>query len=213
VQAEIAEVYRLRAAKTIAALKRRGMEGFFAADRAQASSLALSLVERGSSVSWGGSTTLARDLGLIEALRAGPYTVVDRDAAKTPEEKEKAFRESFFVDSYFMGTNALTQDGELVNVDANGNRVAALAYGPRQVIIVSGCNKICADLPSALRRAREEAAPPNALRLGLKTPCSVDGLCHDCLGETSICCQTLITRMSRVRGRIKLILVGEELGF
>jgi hypothetical protein len=210
---EIDSVFALRAAKIIAALKRRAMEGYFAADRAAAVVALRSLMQDGQSVAWGGSTSLARDLGFIDVVRRGPYRVIDRDAAKTPEEAEQAFRESFCADTYLMGTNAITLDGELVNVDARGNRVAALAYGPRQVLVVAGRNKVCADLPAALRRAREEAAPPNALRLGYKTPCSVDGLCHDCLGEACICCQTLITRMSRVPGRIKVVLVGEDLGF
>jgi len=210
---EIGSVFALRAVKIVAALKRRAMEGYFAADRLEAAGVLRSLMPRGQSVAWGGSVSLARDLGFIDEVRSGPYRVIDRDAAATPEEAEKAFRESFCADTYLMGTNAITMDGELVNVDARGNRVAALAFGPRQVIVVAGRNKVCADLPSAMRRAREEAAPPNALRLGYRTPCSVDGLCHDCLGETCICCQTLVTRMSRVPGRIKVVLVGEELGF
>lgn len=210
---ETESVFELRAAKIVAALKRRAMEGYVAAGRARALELLRSLVPEGASVAWGGSTSLSRDLGFIDEVRAGSSRVVDRDAAMTPEEADKAFRDSFSVDTYLMGTNAITMDGELVNVDARGNRIAALAYGPRQVIVVAGRNKICADLPAAMRRAREEAAPPNALRLGYKTPCSADGICHDCLGEACICCQTLVTRKSRVPGRIKVLLVGQDLGF
>jgi hypothetical protein len=213
VEAERSAVYALKAAKLMSALRKRGMEGRFAPDRSAAAALALSLAPEGSRVAWGGSVSCDRDLGIIEALRKGPYEVIDRDAAKTPAEKEKAFRDSFFADAYFMGTNAISQDGELVNVDANGNRVAALSYGPRRVIVIAGCNKICADLPQAMRRAREEAAPPNVLRLGYQTPCRIDGICHDCLSEECICCQILVTRKSRVPGRIQVILVGEDLGF
>lgn len=212
-QSEIKAVYALRAAAAIAALKKRGMEGFWADDRETAARLILSLIPEGSSVAWGGSITLARDLGLYDVLRAGPYSTIDRDAAKTPQEVERVFRDSLSADVYLMGCNAISMDGQLVNVDARGNRVAALAYGPRSVIVASGCNKLCPDLESAMRRAREEAAPPNAERLGYKTACRADGLCHDCLAEECICCQTLVTRKSRVPGRIKVVLVGEDLGF
>jgi hypothetical protein len=207
------ELYGLRAQAVLKALPRRGIQGHFAQDSGAAVPLILSLIKEGSSVAWGGSMTLARDLKLYDAIRQGPYKAIDRDAAKTPEESERLHRESFSADCYLMGCNAVSASGELVNVDANGNRAAALLYGPRRVILALGCNKICPDLDAALARAREEAAPPNSIRLKKDTPCRLDGHCHDCLSADCICCHTVITRKSRTPDRIHLVLIGEDLGF
>lgn len=172
----------------------------------------MSMIPEGSSVSWGGSETLSRT-GMMDALRAADLELLDRGAAGSPEEKKAIERRAFGADYYFMSTNAITADGELVNVDGNGNRVAALVYGPDHVMILAGMNKIAADEEDAIRRVHTKAAPPNTVRLNLKTPCSQTGVCKDCLSPDCICAHTVITRYNRIRGRIRVFLIGEELGF
>ena len=140
------------------------------------------------------------ECGIPEALRQTGLTVIDRGSAETFEERQRLTREAFCVDSYFMSANAVTLDGQLVNIDGNGNRVAALCFGPRRVFLVVGMNKVA-------------AAPPNAQRLNLDTPCCHTGVCADCLSKDCICAQTVVTRFSRTPGRICVILVGETLGY
>jgi L-lactate utilization protein LutB len=210
---EIETIAEKRADRVIKNLRRRGMEGFFAKDKEEANRKILSLLAPGSTVAWGGSVTLSRDLQTLDLIRTGGFKAIDREAAKTPEEIEKAYRDAFFSDTYLLSANAITVDGKIVNVDGRGNRVAAMAYGPRQVILVAGCNKICPSLETALERARNEAAPLNTERLSRKTPCREDGVCHHCLVEDCVCCMTVVTRKSVIPGRIKVILVGEDLGF
>ena len=166
----------------------------------------------GCSVSWGGSMTL-EEIGLIEALKNSDYTVYDRATAQTPEEKEKFFSEVAVCDYYFMSANAITLDGQLVNIDGLGNRVASLIHGPKNVIVIAGINKVAKDVDAAIDRVQNFAAPPNAVRLGLNLPCAKYGRCVECLDASCMCCQTVITRKSRIRGRIKVIIVGEELGY
>ena len=166
----------------------------------------------GCSVSWGGSMTL-EEIGLIEDLKKSDYTVYDRMLAKTPEERAELYSDVVCCDYYFMSSNAITLDGQLVNIDGFGNRVACLITGPKNVVIIAGMNKVVKDVDTAIDRVHNQAAPPNALRLGLKLPCAKYGRCVDCLDESCMCCQTVITRKSRIPGRIKVILVGEELGY
>lgn len=129
------------------------------------------------------------------------------------EEKQELMRQALLCDTYLMSSNAVSQDGQLVNIDGNGNRCAALIYGPKSVVMVVGMNKVAADLDAAISRARNTAAPANVQHFpGLKTPCSVTGVCANCLSPETICCQFVITRYSRVPGRIKVIFVGEGLG-
>lgn len=204
--------YEAQAAAIIRHLEKRGMKGYYCPDRASACEKALSLLEDSSSVSWGGSVTL-EECGILTALRQSGLALVDRDSAKTLEERQRLTREAFFADSYFMSANAITLDGQLVNIDGNGNRVAALCFGPRRVFLIVGMNKVAANVPEAISRVHVAAAPPNAQRLELDTPCCHTGVCSNCLSQDCICAQTVITRFSRTPGRICVILVGESLGY
>ncbi len=191
----------------------RGIEGYYCLDREEANAKAKRFLTPDCTVSWGGSVTLSQ-IGLIDDLReSDDYIIYDRMAAKTPEEKREMYGKIAVCDYYFMSSNAITMDGELVNIDGNGNRVACLCSGPQNVIVVAGMNKVVEDERGAISRVRNIAAPPNAVRLGLDTPCAKSGRCGDCLSPDCICGQIVITRMSRAQGRIKVILVGEELGF
>ena len=182
-------------------LAARNMEGFYVQTKEEAKELALSLIPEGSSVGWGGSMTV-KATGLL-----------NRDAAKTPEEKDRISKECFFADYFLTSCNAITEDGIMVNIDGNGNRVAAIVYGPSHVIVITGMNKVVRTEEDALSRARNEAAPINAQRFGLSTPCSTTGECANCLSPETVCCQFLTTRYSKHKGRIKVILVNEDLGF
>lgn len=204
--------YEAQAASIIRHLEKRGMKGYYCPDRTSARDMALSLLEDSSSVSWGGSMTL-EECGIPDALRQTGLTVIDRGSAETFEERQRLTREAFCVDSYFMSANAVTLDGQLVNIDGNGNRVAALCFGPRRVFLVVGMNKVAADVQEAISRVHVAAAPPNAQRLNLDTPCCHTGVCADCLSKDCICAQTVVTRFSRTPGRICVILVGETLGY
>lgn len=205
--------YEKQAATLIKNLAKRQMEGFYCATAEEAKEKALSLIEAGTSVSFGGSMTL-EECGILEALRGRQdITLYDRVTAKNPAEMDAIYRQAFSVDTFLMSTNAITLDGELINIDGRGNRVAALIYGPEQVIIIAGMNKVATDEAAGLARARNMAAPPNCVRLNKKTPCTVTGRCGDCYGEESICSQIVVTRRSSQKNRIKVILVGEELGY
>ena len=191
----------------------RGIEGYYCIDREEANAKAKRFLTPDCTVSWGGSVTLD-EMGLLADLKeSDDYIIYDKADAKTPEEKREMFGKIATSDYYFMSSNAITMDGELVNIDGNGNRVACLCNGPENVIIIAGMNKIVKDVHEAVSRTRNIAAPPNAVRLGLETPCASAGRCMDCLSGGCICGQIVVTRMSRVPGRIKVILVGEELGY
>ncbi len=201
------------AAKTVIAnLKKRHMEGYYAETAGEAKNIALSLIKEGSSVAWGGSMTCT-DIGLIDAVKNGNYQVIDRaEAGKSREKYKEIYGKLCTCDYFLTGANAITLDGELVNIDGTGNRVSFICFGPENVIVVAGMNKVVKGLDNALARARNVAAPINTARLERKTPCTVTGKCEDCLSPDCICDQILITRLSK-NGRIKVILVGEELGF
>lgn len=204
--------YELMGNKLVEQFKKRNMTGYYVATKEEALKKALELIPEGSVVSWGGSQTI-NEIGLRDAVINGNYKVIDRDSAATPEEGVRLAHEALNSEYYLMSTNAITADGKLINIDGNSNRVAALAYGPEHVIIIAGINKVAPDDDSAMKRARNTAAPLNNLRLDRKNPCSTDGLCHDCTSDDCICCQVLITRVSRHKDRIYVILVGESLGF
>lgn len=195
-------------------LEKRRMEGYYCLDKESAVRKVLELIPEGSSIGWGGSSTLT-EAGVMDALeeRKGCYHLIDRKAGKTPEETKQLNTEIFNSDYYLMSTNAITFDGKLVNIDGFANRVGMLCFGPEHVIIVAGMNKAVVDEAAALNRARNTAAAINSVRLERNTPCAHTGHCGDCLSPDCICAQTVITRMSLVPGRIKVILVGEELGF
>jgi len=205
--------YETQAETIIRNLNKRHMEGFFCATAAEAAEKASSLVAEGSTVSFGGSMSLSES-GVMDMLRSrSDIRLIDRSLAKTPEEVRQVYLDAFCSDTYFMSTNAITLDGQLVNIDGNGNRVAALIYGPLQVILIVGMNKVVANADDAIRRVHNTATPPNCIRLDKKTPCAATGACADCLGDDCICSQTVITRFNRTPGRIKIILVGEQLGY
>lgn len=192
---------------------KRGIEGYYCENAEEALLTAKRFLTPGCSVSWGGSQTLI-DIGLLESLSSSSdYIIYDRDKAKTPEEKLQVYSKTVTADYYFMSTNAITLDGQLVNIDASGNRVACLITGPMNVIIIAGMNKVTTDVDHAIERVRNMATPPNTVRLGRKTPCAETGRCSNCLVDDCICNQIVITRRSGTQGRIKVILVGEELGF
>lgn len=196
----------------IKGLERRNMTGEYCPTAQDALEAAKRFLIPGASVAWGGTATL-EEIGFIDALRASQCKVLDRHAPDDPEEVREIYRQTLFCDTYFMSTNAITLDGILVNIDGNANRVAALAFGPSKVVIVAGMNKVAADLDSAVKRARNVAAPTNATRFGLDTPCTSLGRCANCQSADCVCCQVMITRRSRIPNRIHVILVGEELGF
>lgn len=196
----------------IANLKKRNMEGYFYEDSASCVRAILDLIPDGSSISWGGSASV-QESGMMDALKNGSYELIDRSLAKTPEEQREIYGRTVMSDYYFMSTNAITYEGELVNIDGNGNRVACLIHGPRHVIIIAGMNKITTTLEGAFERARTMACPPNAVRLDKKTPCAATGKCGDCLSPDCFCNQIVVTRRSGHTGRIKVFLVAEDLGF
>ncbi len=199
----------LLAQTVIKGLKSRNMEGYYAADRAEALRLALDIIGEGSSVAMGGAMS-AWEIGLVDALKTGNYRFTDRDAM---EDKRTAMLAAYDADVFISSVNAMTQDGVLVNIDGNANRVSAIAQGPKKVLFIVGLNKVCADTDAALKRARSVAAPTNAQRFGLDTPCTKTGTCMNCKSPDTICCQFLVTRYSRHPGRIHVILVNDALGF
>lgn len=200
------------AGKVIKGLESRGMEGFYAGTKEEALKIALELLPEGSAVGFGGSVSVDA-IGLKEAVCSGNYQVYNRSICKTEEEKREIELATLGSDFLLCSTNAITEDGILVNIDGRGNRVAGIVYGPRNVIMVVGMNKVVKTLEDAWSRARNEAAPINAQRFPLQTPCKKTGSCADCKSPDTICCQFLVTRFSKVPKRIKVILVNEELGF
>ncbi len=192
----------------IKGLKSRNMTGYYAEDKEAALKLALSLIPEGSQIAMGGCTS-AVEIGLIDALKTGPYHYIDRATMGAREGLLAAYDSDIFLSS----VNAMTDDGILVNIDGNANRVSCIAQGPRKVLFIVGMNKICSDLDSAMKRARNIAAPLNTQRFDINTPCRKTGKCYDCKSADTICCQFLITRFSRHAGRISVILVNDDLGF
>ena len=194
------------------ALSTRQMNGYYAETKEDALKLALQLIPQGASVGWGGSMS-TEAIGLNEAVRQGNYQVIDRDSATTPEERTALMKQCLTADVFRMGTNALTEDGQLENLDGKGNRVAALIYGPERVIVIAGMNKVVKTLDDAISRTRNIAAPINAQRFDGASPCRKTGLCGDCMSPSCICAQLVITRFSMDRNRIHVILVNEDLGY
>ena len=199
----------LLAQKVIKGLQSRNMSGYYAKDKEEALKIALELIPEGSSVTMGGAMS-AHEIGLVEALKAENYNFIDRDAY---EDKRAAMLMAYDADVFLSSANAMTEDGVMVNIDGNSNRVSAIAQGPRKVVFIVGMNKVCDDLDGAMKRARNVAAPINAQRFGLSTPCAKTGACMDCKSPDTICCQFLITRFSRHKDRIHVILVNDNLGF
>lgn len=199
----------LLAEQVIKGLKSRNMTGYYAATKEEALRQALELIPEGSSIAMGGAMS-AHEIGLVDALQKGNYRFIDRDAE---EDKRAAMLKSYDADVFLSSANAMTEDGVLINIDGNSNRVSMIAQGPKKVVFIVGMNKVCKDVDSAMKRARNVAAPINAQRFGLNTPCVKMGQCLDCISPDTICCQFLITRYSRHADRIHVILVNDSLGF
>lgn len=210
---EVIEKRNALLAKTVISnLEKRHFEAYYCATTAEALQKTLELIPEGSSVGWGGSVTI-REMGLTQAIHERNYTVIDRDLAKTPEETTELLKKCLTTDYFITSTNAMSEDGILVNIDGTGNRLAAICFGPKNVIVICGINKIAQNLEAAISRARFTAAPINAGRFDIKTPCKTSGKCHNCTSLDCICSEVLITRTSRPANRVKVIIVGEECGF
>lgn len=192
-------------------LKSRHFDAYYCSTKEEALEKALSLIPENDTVGWGGTVT-CQQIGLLDAVRAGNFRPIDRETAQTPQEREQIMRAAMVADTFLTSANAISLDGEMVNIDGNGNRVAAIVYGPKQVIVVAGMNKVEDTLEAAITRARTKAAPLNQQRFGLPNPCTVSGSCADCKSETCICNHILVTRHCRPVGKIKFVLVGEDLG-
>lgn len=192
----------------IKGLESRNMSGYYAADKEEAVKKALEVIGKGSTVAMGGCQS-AHEIGLIQALEEGDYNYIDR-SNMTPRESLMA---AYDADVFLSSANAMTNDGIMVNIDGNSNRVSCIAQGPKKVVFIVGMNKICSDLDEAMKRARNVAAPANAQRFDVNTPCKVTGKCADCKSPDTICCQFLITRYSRHEGRIHVVLVNDTLGY
>ena len=199
----------LLAQKVIKGLQSRNMTRYYAASKEEALRLALSLIPEESTVTMGGGMSV-HEIGLVDALKNGKYNFIARDAC---EDKRAAMLLAYDADVFLSSANAITEDGIMVNIDGNSNRVSAIAQGPKKVIFIVGMNKVCNDVDGAMKRARNVAAPINAQRFGLSTPCAKTGACMDCKSPETICCQFLITRYSRHKDRIHVILVNDSLGF
>lgn len=202
-----------RIQKTMDSLAKNKMKPFFAENREELFRIIRELIKNDELITAGGSMTL-KESGVTDLLMTeykGVY--IDRSAAETPDDVGIIMRKAFISDSFFTSSNAITENGELYNVDGNGNRVSAMIFGPRQVIVVAGVNKIVKDLDEARQRVEKIAAPKNTVRLGCATPCAKVGECQHCHSDARICCSYVTLAQQRVPDRIKVIIVGEELGY
>jgi hypothetical protein len=205
--------HQTRVKATMASLEKRNMATVFVPDGAAALKAVLDMVPPGATVGLGGSLTV-QQIGLLEALRSGKYTLYDQYAkGLSPEKSIQMRRKGLLADFFITGSNAITMDGRLVNLDGAGNRVAALTYGPQKVIVVVGRNKIVGDVDQALDRIWNKAAPLNAKRLNRKVPCTTSGRCEDCSSPERICNHLLITERQRAQGRVTVVIVDQDLGF
>lgn len=202
----------LLAQKMLKSLERRNYEAYYCPTAKEAVERVSVLIPDGSSVTWGGSMTI-RDMGLTAALHGRNLKIMDRDEANDRDEAQRIYREAFSADYYLASANAISEDGVIVNIDGNGNRVAAITFGPKRVILVIGLNKVAQDVTAAIARARSTASPVNAARFDIKTPCRIDGVCHNCNSPESICNYIHIMRNSHPARRHVVVLVGEDLGY
>lgn len=202
--------------RAVTAFNNRYFDAYYVSNKEEALKKAIELIPKDGSVSWGGSMSIS-EIGLLDYLIENNYKVINRDTAKNAEEKNNILKEALFCDTYLMSANAITEDGQLINVDCYGNRVAALMFGPKNVIVIIGMNKVMPTVEEAIMRARNVAAPINMQRIAgngkRKTPCFTTGCCHDCLSKDSICSHITVTRLCNPEKRIKVILVGEDIGF
>ncbi|MBQ1308361.1 MAG: lactate utilization protein [Ruminococcus sp.] len=217
------EAMKARVEATLKNLKRNRMEAYYVDTKEQACDLVKTLVQPGATVSCGGSVTL-KQTGVYDIIASGDYDFLDRSACKTAEETDALYRQVFSADAFFTSANAVTENGELYNVDGNSNRVAAIVFGPKSVICVCGVNKLVKNIDEAIRRVKTKAAPPNTVRLGIETPCAKTGacislkqedpdMCAGCHGDGRICCNYVVSAQQRHINRIKVIIIGEEYGY
>lgn len=206
-------IFQSSAKKLVQNLSKRGMSGYYCYDSKDCVEQILALIPKGSTIGWGGSQSLI-ECGLMEALcqRKEEYTLYDRSLI-APENLQEFYGKLVTCDYFLMSTNAITYDGELVNVDGSGNRVACLIHGPSNVIVITGMNKLTSSITTAYDRVKNIASPCNAKRLHKNTPCCEIGKCSDCFSPDCICSNTVITRRSAIPNRIKVFLVGEPLGY
>ncbi len=204
------------AEKVVSALNKRHFDAFYCEDKNEALYKILEFISKDDVISWGGSMSI-NEIGLVDYLESNGYKTINRDKAKDPQEKLKCAIDSFSSDIFLMSANAISEDGQLVNIDGLGNRLAALCFGPKNVFVVAGMNKVSKTIEDAYQRARTYAAPCNMQRINSlaakNTPCVKTGSCADCLSEDSICAQILTTRLCKPNGRIKVFLVNENLGY
>ena len=199
--------------KLVKNLKRRNMEAFYCPTAQEAVGKVMELIADGSSVTWGGSMTV-RDMGIPQALKErGTLEVLDRDLVDDLQKKQQMYLRAFSADVFLSSANAISEDGVIVNIDGNGNRVAAISWGPKKVIFIIGLNKVAQTVEAAIARARSTASPINAQRFDINTPCRIDGTCHNCNSPESICSYVHFLRNSRNKGRHVVVLVGEDLGY
>lgn len=217
------EAMKARVEATLKNLRRNRMEAYYVDTKEQACDLVKTLVQPGATVSCGGSVTL-KQTGVYDIIASGDYDFLDRSACKTAEETDALYRQVFSADAFFTSANAVTENGELYNVDGNSNRVAAIVFGPKSVICVCGVNKLVKNIDEAIRRVKTKAAPPNTVRLGIETPCAKTGacislkqedpdMCAGCHGDGRICCNYVVSAQQRHINRIKVIIIGEEYGY
>ena len=209
--------------KTMERLRANQMAAYYVESKDEVVPLLKTLMNEGETVTHGGSVTLG-ECGVLDLLNSGDYHYLDRSKAQTPEEVEEIYRKAYFADTYLASANAVTEGGLLFNVDGNSNRVSAILYGPKQVIFICGCNKLVKDLDEAVMRLKSVAAPQNTKRLNCKTYCAKEGeclamgndatyMCDGCMSPERICCNYVISARQRHKDRLKVILVGEELGY
>ena len=203
----------IRIENTMKALQRNRMKAIYAENREELHSIIRELIKDDRLITAGGSMSLMESGVTDMLLNEYKGIYIDRSEGKTPEEVEDIMRKAFVSDSFFASSNALTEDGELYNVDGRGNRVSAMIYGPKQVILVVGKNKIVKNMEEAVRRVETVAAPKNTVRLNCATPCAKTGECVHCQSEGRICCAYVRLGLQRVKDRIKVIIVNEDLGY
>ena len=212
-----------RVETTLKNLKRNKMEAYYVDTKEDAQKLVRTLISKGDTLSCGGSVTL-KQTGIYDIISSDYYNFLDRSACETPEQVEEVYRKTFCADAFFTSANAVTENGELYNVDGNSNRVAAILYGPKSVICICGVNKLVKNIGEAITRVKTKAAPPNTVRLGIETPCAKTGecvslkkddpeMCEGCHGDGRICCNYVVCAQQRHVNRIKVIIIGEEYGY
>lgn len=202
--------------KIAEAFNKRHFEAYYVNTKEEALKKAIELIPQDKTISWGGSMSI-EEIGLIDYLKENNYKLIDRATAKNAEEKMNMYKQGLTCGTYLMSANAISEDGQLINIDLIGNRIGALIFGPENVLVIVGINKAMPTIEEAQKRAREYAAPVNMQRvashMNRQTPCLITGKCQDCKSTDSICSNIVITRLCYPQKRIKVIVVGENLGF